>query len=191
MSQEEKQTQSTEQSEQEDQALLIKDVRRAAIGGVLAAAAILLGALVINLTTEGDARLLLESMLPSVRILCSGIMTATTTILALMLTMLSMSNTSEIRFKETYYKRVRQIALVDTAVFAGGVILLLTTSLPFEESLSVGANWYQISYAGILLAAAILGGGVLGVMLLLYGALIGVISVLHPDKSSELTRRQK
>lgn len=79
-----------------------KDTRRAAIFGIIAAGAILAGSWIINATSGSAPRVLLESMLPSVRSLCSAVMTASSTILALMLTMLSLSSGQDLKFKPDY-----------------------------------------------------------------------------------------
>lgn len=97
------------------------------------------------------------------RFLYSSVMTATATIMALMLTMLSVSRAREGTFKAVHYDRVRQIALVDTVTFAAAIIL---------------------GYA------AVLGRALISIILLLYNAITDMMSVVHPDQASKMLMQQ-
>ena len=114
----------------------------------------------VNISSGSEARHLLEGMLPSIRFLCSAVTTATATVLALMLTMLSVSLAREGKFKPSHYNRVRQIALVDTGTFAAAVILLLFLSIPISQSQDdVPTIFYTVLYYLILGYAAFFGRG--------------------------------
>lgn len=183
--------QDTSQQEQREQEQFALDSRRVALAGVAAAALVLLGLLVINMTSGSDARQLLDGLLPVIRSLSGGIMTATTTILALMLTMLSMTNSSvDARFNSTFYARIRQLALADTVVFVAGVMLLMATSLPLTDArlANIPESFYQYIYIGLMVGAALVTGGIVAVTLLLYNAIAGVMRAMHPQKESELTQ---
>lgn len=122
------------------------DSKRAAIGGGVAALVALAGMIIVNVSTGSEARFLLEGMLPSIRFLCSAVMTATATVLALMLTLLSITGTQEEQLKPLHYDRVRQIAKADSVTFAAALILLLVVSVPLAEPSEVPDNWYTIVY---------------------------------------------
>lgn len=165
--------------------------RQAIVGGVIAGVIALGGMLLINVSSGSEARLLLEAMLPSIRFLCSAVMTASATILALMLTMLSFSGQQDARLKSSHYERVRQIALVDTITFAAAIILLLILSLPLAESQDVPPSWYTVVYYLTMFYAAALGGALISIVLLLYNAIVDMIRVIHPEARSELVVRDK
>lgn len=165
---------------------LSTDTRRAAVGGGVAALVALAGMILVNVSSGSEARILLEGMLPSIRFLCSAIMTATATVLALMLTLLSFSNTQSKELKSQHYDRVGQIARVDTVTFAAALVLLLLVSVPMAESSEVPANWYTIVYYVAVLYTAGLGGALIIVMLMLYNTITDLISAIHPSEESHL-----
>lgn len=165
--------------------------KRTIIGGLIATLAILAGSFLINISSGSDARILLESMLPTVRFLSSAVMTSSSTILALMLTMLSMSSSKDKNFKKDYFEGVRQIAQLDTAVFIGATLLLIFISIPISNSQDVPQNWYMILYYSFLVAGAALGGALVTVMLMLYRTIIGLIHVLNPEQESHLIKDEQ
>ncbi|MEZ4610456.1 MAG: hypothetical protein R2838_09480 [Caldilineaceae bacterium] len=85
-------------------------MRRALVGGVIAAVFIFLGAFLVGRVGNARRKLLLEAMFPSLRFLCSAIMAATATILTLLLTLLTFSLSMDMQFKSSHYQRIRQIA---------------------------------------------------------------------------------
>lgn len=162
------------------------DTKRAMIGGGVTAGIALIGMLIVNVSSGSEARFLLQGMLPSLRFLCSAVMTATATILALMLTLLSFSNTQSRQLKSLHYDRVRQIAQVNSATFAAALVLLLLFSIPLAEASEVPANWYTVLYYIAVLYTASLGGALITVILMLYNAITDLIGVIHPDERSHL-----
>lgn len=164
------------------------DSKRAAIGGGVAALVALAGMIIVNVSTGSEARLLLEGMLPSIRFLCSAVMTATATVLALMLTLLSITSTQEEQLKSLHYDRVRQIAKADSVTFAAALILLLVVSVPLAEPSEVPDNWYTIVYYVAVLYTAGVGGALITVILMLYNAVTDLIGVMHPAEQSDMLR---
>jgi hypothetical protein len=146
----------------------------------------LAGMLLVNVGSGSEARFLLEAMMPSVRFLCSAVMTASATILALMLTLISFSSAQERRLKRAHYDRVRQIAFVDTATFAAAIIFLLIISVPLAEAAEIPAGWYSVVYYVTVVYAAALGGALIAIVLMLYQAITDLIGVIHPDEVSDL-----
>lgn len=162
------------------------DSKRAAIGGGVAALVALAGMIIVNVSTGSEARFLLEGMLPSIRFLCSAVMTATATVLALMLTLLSITGTQEEQLKPLHYDRVRQIAKADSVTFAAALILLLVVSVPLAEPSEVPDNWYTIVYYVAVLYTAGVGGALITVILMLYNAVTDLIGVMHPAEKSDM-----
>lgn len=174
------------QDEHSDSISLSRDTKRAGVGGSVAALVALIGMILVNVSSGSEARLLLQGMLPSIRFLCSAVMTATATVLALMLTLLSFSNTQSGKLKSMHYDRVRQIAQMDSVTFAAALVLLLLLSVPLAESSEVPANWYTIVYYVAVLYTAALGGALITIVLMLYNAITDLIRVIHPAEESQL-----
>lgn len=164
---------------------------RAIVGGIVSTIVALIGVIIVNVSSGSEARALVEGMLPSIRFLCSAVMTATATILALMLTMLSVSRGGEGKFKPSHYNRVQKIALIDTITFAGAIILLLFVSIPLSQSDSVPTSYYKILYYIVLGYAAALGGTLISIILMLYNAITDMVQVVHPTHESHLLMHQE
>lgn len=169
-----------------DAIALSRDSRQVILAGVVAGGIALGSMLLVNVRSGTEARLLLEAMMPSVRFLCSAVMTSSATILALMLTLISFSSSQEARLKRSHYDRVRQIAKVDTGTFAAAIILLLIISVPLAESTEIGSEWYRGLYYFTIVYAAALAGALIAIVLMLYRAVMDLIGVIHPDEVSEL-----
>lgn len=175
-----------EQSNDRDGISLSRDTKRAGAGGAVAALVTLSGMILVNVSSGSQARLLLEGMLPSIRFLCSAVMTATVTVLALMLTLLSFSSSQSGKMKSAHYDRVRQIAKMDSVTFAAALVLLLLVSVPLAETSEVPANWYKIVYYVAVLYTGILGGALITIVLMLYSAITDLIHVIHPTEESQM-----
>ncbi len=166
------------------------DTRRAIYGGLAAAIIAVLGIWAVGFTSGRIARILLQATLPSLRFLCSAVMTSTASILALMLTLLSFSRSTDQRLASSHYTRVRHIALMACAVFIAALVLLLLLSIPVSEAENVPSNWYSTIYYIILSYAALLGGALIATVLMLYHAVRDIIGVVHPEKSSNLVESE-
>lgn len=160
---------------------------RAAVGGG-AMAALVMGAIVVVVgsVNSGQARVLLEASLPTTRFLASGVMTASATTLALMLTLLSLSTGVDRTLKRGHYERIRQIAFVDVVAFVGATLLLVVLVVPISDATEIPMRWYVGIYYGVSLLAAALGGVLVAVMLLLYAAVRDFILVIVGDDDSPL-----
>lgn len=165
---------------------LRSDLRIALIGGVFSA--LLMGA--ISFAVGGlsgyEAQALLESAMPTTRFLCSAVMTASATTLALMLTLLSMSLGSEAALRGSHYERIRQIAFVDVVAFIGATVLLVAHIVPVGESGGIPMGWYDAIFYGAAVIAALLGGVLVAVMLLLYAAVRDLITTFGPGDATPL-----
>jgi len=169
---------------------LSRDSKQVMIAAVVAAGIALAGMLLVNVSSGVEARLLLEAMHPSILFFSSSVMTASATILALMLTLISFSGGPGSRLKRRHYDRVRQIALVDTITFAAAITWLLVISVPLAESAEIPSTWYRVVYYVTLVYAAALGGALIAVVLLLYNAISDLIGVVHPDEESDLVTEE-
>lgn len=161
---------------------LATHLRHAFYGGLVTA--LVMAGIVVFVGAAGgaQARHLLEATLPTTRFLCSSVMTAAATTLALMLTMLSVSASVDARLKEEHYRRIRQIALVDVVAFVGATVLLVTLVIPFGEDIEVPSAWYTGIYYVVTLLSALLGGVLVAVMIMLYTAVRDLIGVIQPGE---------
>jgi uncharacterized integral membrane protein len=164
---------------------LFVGARRALLGGVLAASVVAAGQWLVGQVYSGtEARSLLEAMIPSARSVGSSVLTAAGTILALMLTMLSLTNQAESDFDRVFFKRVERIGLLSTIALVMGTLLLLFLSVPVQESEQLPSSWYSYVYYVLIGLTASLAGLLVAIVLMLYNALTSLIRVLRPSSRS-------
>lgn len=163
----------------------IVDVKWAITGGVLAALTAIGGMMAVGTVGSYEARQLLEATLPTIRFLCSSTMTASATVLALMLTLLSFSQAHDTEFKESHYVRILQVSWMAAATIIAATMLLLFLSIPLEESDEV-RTYYEWIYYAILVASAGLGGMVVTMILMLYNAIHGLVGLFRSGGESPL-----
>lgn len=159
------------------------DVRRALAGGVLAAVVTAGGGWAVGHLSNAEARLLMETALPSMRQLASTVILASSTILALMLTLLGISSGASSKLKSAHYQRVRQIAFFDAAVFVMAMVVYLVLNVPIVKSEKVTGTWYQAIYYASLGMSSVLGGALISIVLLIYNTVRDVIMVVGLDRS--------
>lgn len=173
------------------------DLRKAILGGVIAALVSAVGSWAVGNVHGSEGLVLLEAMLPTTRFLCSSVMTASATVLALMLTLLSLSTGSSNRFDASHYQRVRQIALIDAIAFVAATVFLLVLNIPLEESDNIATAWYSTAYYVVLGASSLLGGLLVAAILMLYDAVRDMIQVVgikgqdHPLVKAESAPESK
>lgn len=161
--------------------------RRGAILGGAFAAMILLGVIYsVGAVSGAESRRLLQATVPSIRFFGSAVLSASATILALMLTLLSLTHTTETTFAPQHWQRVKQIALATSAAIIGAIFLLLFLGLPLEESSNVPAEWYGWVYYVLMSLAALLGGLLVSIVIMLYKAVVGFIDLLREGGESRL-----
>lgn len=159
------------------------DTGQALVGGGVAAVVAALAVGTTGVASNAEARVLLESILPTIRFLTSAVITASATIMALMLTILSLSRGADQRFRGTHYERVEQVGSWSAWAIVGGTVLLLVLSIPMGES-EVLSSWYEPIYYGTVIAASLLGGLQVAVVLMLQKTIRGMVSALHPGRDS-------
>lgn len=148
------------------------------IGGTVSAVVAAVAAGAIGQIGGAEGRILLEATLPTTRFLCGSMITASATILALMLTLLSVSYSSDHPLRPEHYERVRTIAVWDAVGFILSTVLLLAISIPLQESKNVPPGWYEYIYYGVLIASCVMAGFLIAIVLMLYRTLSTMIAVL-------------
>lgn len=169
------------------------DAKRAAIGGALAAAVALIGMWLVGEASGAEARILLETSLPSTRSFCGTLTLALGNILALMLTLLSLSTGTDIELKWAHYQRVKQIALIDTVVLVGAVLIYLLLNVPLGEAEAAEGPRppFAALYYGTLVASSLLAGALIAIALMLYNAVRDIIHAVGPQQESPVTRSEE
>lgn len=134
----------------------------------------------------GEAARLLEAMLPTVRFLCSTSAAAATTILALLLTTLGLSQSHDRNLNRIHYVRIRQIGISSIVTLVTALFLLIVLVIPLRESDNVPVDWYTPFYYFVVSAAAVQTGLLVMVALMVYQAISGMVALAHPDMESKL-----
>lgn len=166
-------------------------VKRAIVGGVVSTIVMGTGTFILGQISGYEAMELLKNSMSGINMLCNTVILGSTTILALMLTLLGLSRSSESKLTDRHYQDVLTIAKSDTILIVAAVITFLMLNLPIEESEEVGKSWFQTIYYVSLGMASLLGGGFIAVVMMLYGTITNVILIVglnmknHPLISDE------
>ncbi len=164
---------------------LFVGAKRAIIGGVLAAGVALAGQWFVGQVYSGtEARNLVDALVPAARSVGSSVVTASGTILALMLTMLSLTSQASTTFDRVFYQRIKRIGLLSTISLAAGILLLLFLSIPVQESQNVPGTWFSVVYYVLIALTAGLAGLLVTIVLMLFNAVTSLIHVLSPTPSA-------
>lgn len=153
------------------------------IGGATAALVGAASTIFVGSISGFEALVLLEAILPSTRFLCSAVTTASATILALLLTAMSLAEAVDTQLKPRTYTKMQRLALLDALALIGAVVVLLVLNVPLEKTEAVPAGWYDVIYYFIVSAASVLGGMLIAIVLLLYETLKGMTQLLGEGNS--------
>jgi hypothetical protein len=172
---------SKKQEQAESSGLFIGDMW-ALFGGVLAAAIALVGQWFIGRNYVGaQAKFLLQAINNSALWLGGSVVTASATILALMLTMLSLSDQTKIDFDKVFFRRIEQIGVMTTISLAGGILLLLFLSIPLQATDDVPNQSFTVIYYILIVFLSLLAGLLITVVLMLLNAIRSLIEGVRPD----------
>jgi hypothetical protein len=176
-------------------------VKRAIVGGVVSAVVMGIGTYILGEVSGYQAKELLSSSLSGINMLCNTVILGSSTILALMLTLFSLSRSSDSKLTQQHYKNVLAIAKADTVLIIVAIIAFLMLNLPITESDEVPSSWYSIIYYTSLGAAALIGGGFIAVVTMLYETIANVILIVgmgvkdHPlvdkEEAEEAEKKEK
>lgn len=165
--------------------------RRAIFGGIISMLVIGLGTFMLGHLSGYEAKVLIKNSLAGINTLCNTIVLASATILALLLTALGLSSSSNSKLKPDHYKHIMQIAKVDTVVFVASLLSFLLFNLPITESESVSPDWFATVYYISLAITSILSAALIVVVLMLYNTVINIIKIVglgikdHPLAKAE------
>jgi hypothetical protein len=147
-------------------------------GGIFATIITGTGAFLLGNISGYEAKELIQTSLPGTNTLCNTIALASATILALLLTLLSISSGTSSKLKDVHYKQVLRIAKIDTAVFVVALITFQILNLPMTEAENVPSSWYSTIYYVSLGLSSLLSGALISVVLMLYNAVTNVIRIV-------------
>ena len=99
-----------------------------------------------NVYSEAEATNLIQSLTQTGLYLGSAIAGASATTLALMLTLLGLTNQTKTDFDSDVYRSISQVAWLSTISLVGAVILLLMLVLPVGEFAQMPDGWYRLMY---------------------------------------------
>jgi len=153
-------------------------VKRAIAGGVVSTIIMGIGTYILGEVSGYKAKELLSSSITGINMLCNTVILGASTILALMLPLLSLSTSSNSRLTKVHYSHVLTIAKVDTILIIVSIITFLMLNLPITESDEVPSTWFSSIYYVSLAMAAILGGGFVAVVTMLYETISNVILIV-------------
>lgn len=166
-------------------------IRKAFVGGLVSALVMGTGTYILGELSGHEAMDLLSTSLSGINTLCNTVILGSSTILALMLTLLSLSRAANSKLNKEHYHRVLTLAKADTVLIIIAVLTLLLFNLPITESSGVPKSWYSSIYYISLGMAAIIGGGFIAVVTMLYSTIANVILIVgyrmedHPLVDSE------
>lgn len=161
------------------------ELRGSLIGGIIAAVALFAMTVAVGWVQSFEALSLIQSVLPTARFLATAVITAATTVLALMLTLIGLSLNSDFSFHPRLYQRARYITNLSVLSLAMGVGLLLAVSVPISEVEEL-RRYYAVLYYILVAAIAIVGGMIVSVGLLIGATLRGLTEIGHPEGDSDL-----
>ncbi|PPK87581.1 hypothetical protein CLV84_0525 [Neolewinella xylanilytica] len=157
-------------------------IKSALIGGVLSTLVIFFGTYLLGGITDPEAIDNLQEIRPTLRFTASGSMTATSTILALMLTLLSFTQQTDRKLKAYHYNRIWWIARFAAIVFVAALVLLMMLNVPISNAEETFQGFYNVVYYTLLVYTALIGGMMITIILLLYQAARDIILIAHPGK---------
>lgn len=153
-------------------------IKRAITGGIVSTLVMGTGTYILGEISGYQAKVLLSSSLSGINMLCNTVILGASTILALMLTLLSLSRSTKSKLTHAHYEHVLFIAKADTILIIVAIVTFLMLNLPFTESDQVPSAWFATIYYVSLGMAAVLGGGFIAVVTMLYGTISNIIQIV-------------
>lgn len=165
---------------------LQRPYRAAAFAGGVVTSFLLFGGLIaVGRTGTFEALRLLEATLPTIRFLSSTVVGASMTILALLLTLLGMSLSTEWRFKAIHYERIWDVTVLAILSVVLGIAVLVTIAVPLDEVDEL-QRYYNVVYYSMSVASAVLGGLVVAMTIMIGISIKGLVSIGTHGKESAI-----
>ena len=152
---------------------LIKD-SHPALFGILSA--LIIGAIIYSLghLSGYKAHKLINQSVDNFSMLCNTISLASATILALLLTALSTSVSSDTNIKEQHYKGIIKLTTIVTFTFIASLFSFMLLLVPITESEEFSAAYYNNYYWVMLIGSSVLVGLMITIALMLRKVIINI-----------------
>lgn len=167
------------------QSLRPSELKGSLIGGLVTALTLFAMVVLVGRIGSFEALRLIEAVLPGARFLAAAVIGGALTVMALLLTLLGLSITSEHAFSTRLYSRVSYITKLSVASIIMSTGLLLAVGVPIQQVDEV-RPYYAILYYVLAGAMALVGGMVVSMGLMIGATLRGLVNVQHPDAVSDL-----
>ena len=150
-------------------------------GGIIMAVFTLIGLLIGGqVSSHNSALQLIEVMSPPLQMLGFATITATITMLALLLTMLGVIKQADIDYAKTFYDLMERISFLDTILLIASAGLLTILAIPITEAeTNVSEQAATVLYYTLLFVNAAISGLLVAAVLMLFDAIKSVIRTLR------------
>ncbi|MDP9369001.1 MAG: hypothetical protein M3Q03_12095 [Chloroflexota bacterium] len=176
------------EADERERRILFVGARAAAVAGVVVGGVVVGSQLLIGAVySGGQARQLVVAMSNPVGTLATAILSGLAAILALMLTMLSLSRKLDQDLSAAFYARVERIALLSILDMVAAIVLMLLLSSPIQEASreveQAGELQVRLTYYLLVVLTALVSGLFVAVIVMLYNAIQALIRAVAPNRS--------
>lgn len=161
------------------------EIRGTLIGGGVSAVVLFAIIIGVGRVHSFEALRLIEAAVPTARFLAAAVIGGAVTVLALLLTLLGLSLSSDFRFSDALYTRSAFLTWLSVAAIVLGTLVLLAVAIPIEEVEEL-ATYYAIFYYVLAVALSLLGGLVIAIGVIIGFLLRGLIAIGHSERESDL-----
>jgi hypothetical protein len=161
------------------------EFKGALLGGVVATIGLFGGVVLVGNVASFQALRLIEATIPTGQFLASASIAAGVTVLALMLTLIGITASSDLTFTDIHYRRIRSINVLALFVIVTAVVVLVAMAIPIGEVDEV-RNYYAVLYFLLAALLSLLGGLVVAMALMIGGTVRGLVDATHPEGTSHL-----
>jgi hypothetical protein len=158
---------------------IVPHAQPAVIAAIVVFVFAILGALFMGRAySDFHARGLIEAMSASTLTLCFATITASSTVLALMLTIITFTYRLDTEFGEGFYAQIKLIAQLCSFTLILSVAVLLILSIPLTESEPL-ADWFTAAYYLLTIMVSAIASLMIAIIVLLYNTLNDLIGLIR------------
>ncbi len=166
------------------------ELKGALVGGAVVFISLLGGVILVGNVGDFEALRLIEATLPTARFLAAAGVGAGVTVLALMLTLIGITSSSDVSFSEKLFQRIRNVNFLAIAQIVVSVSVLVVLAIPIAEVDEL-SSYYSILYYTLAAMVSLLGGLVVATSLMIGGTVNGLVELARPEGDSGLVRDEK
>lgn len=132
--------------------------------------------------SAAEAKELIGALSSTGLYLGSAIATASASTLALMLTLIGLTNRSDNDFDNGVYQRISRVSVLSTAALIGSVLLLLMLVLPVGEFDEMPSGWYAGFYNVVFATVSLVSGLLVATIVELFLTIRRVLRAITPTE---------